>query len=85
MKIAIDTIRSPELSTDIDSSSGKSILGGSSINASFEISGLSDNSRGLVRGIIFGSGDNLFANLTAEVQTGKGFSISRSSVTITSN
>lgn len=84
MKIAIGNLQN-QLFSEVDSSAGKNILGGNSIKANFEVSASANNSKGLIRGFIFGSGDDLFADLTAELQTGKGFSKSRSSVTITAN
>ena len=85
MKIAIGDLQSQDLLTEVDSSTGKSILGGDSINASFKFFASSNSSKSLVRGRIFGVGDDLLANLTAEVQTGDRFSRGGSFLTITSN
>ena len=85
MKIAIGNIQNQDLFTEVDPSTGKSILGGGSIEASFELSASSNNSKGLVRTRVFGFGDDLLAGFEVNLQTGQDFSKSTSAVKITSN
>ena len=85
MKIAIGNLQSQDLLAEIDTSTGENIVGGDSIEASFRAFGSSNNSQGQASGNVFGFGNNLLANITAEVQTGEGFSRSRSFANITSN
>ena len=85
MKIAIGNLQSQDLLAEVDSSTGENIVGGDSIEASFRAFGSSNNSQGQASGSVFGFGDNLFANIAAEVQAGEDFSKSSSFVKITNN
>ena len=85
MKIAIGNLQSQDSLAEVDSYTGENIVGGGSIDASFRAFSSSNNSQGQTSGSVFGFGNNLSANLTAEVQTGKGFSRSLSFANITSN
>lgn len=72
MKITIDNLRQDLF--EVDSSTGKEIVGGDSISANASISAFSDNSFARASGQIFGFGSDLSGNLVFDVQTGNGFS-----------
>lgn len=83
MKIAIGNLQ--QSFTEVDSSAGKSILGGASIEANFKLSASGNNSKSFVRGFVLGFGKDLSADITVEAQTRKGFAGSFSALRITGN
>ena len=85
MKIVIGNLQSQDSLAEVDSCTGKSISGGDSIESSFKVIASSNNAEGRASGGFFGFGNGLWASLEVDVQTGEGFSISRSSLRITSN
>ena len=85
MKIDIDNLQNQDLLTEVNSSTGKSILGGDSIESSFKVVASSNNAEGGASGGFFGFGNDLFASLKVDVKTGEGFSRSSSFITMTSN
>ena len=73
MKIAIGNLQSPDLFTEVDSSAGECIVGGESIEASFDVSssGKFTDSTAEARGSgsIFGLGDKVRGSLMANIRT----------------
>lgn len=74
MKISIGNLPSPDALAEVNSNTGKNIVGGDLINASASIFAFSNNSFARANGRVFGSGSNLSGNLVFDVQTGDGFS-----------
>lgn len=85
MRIVIDNLQKQDSFAEVNSSIGKKISGGNSIQSSFRVIASSDNAKSQASGNLLGFGDKVLGSLEVSVRTDKRFSASGSLARIISN